>query len=118
METTEGERRLGISISAYSNLEANEAAGGATSRSLQKAAEAMGCELIYAVRPKNQATFVERVWIPLLEEAKFHPWMRKRDPRKKGGALGSIVNTLFERPSVRRKMQWRRMRAGEQTLDR
>jgi transcriptional regulator with XRE-family HTH domain len=111
-------RRLGISISTYRNIEENERSGAVTLRSLQKAADVIGCEMVYVIRPKNHATFIARIWQPLLAEAKFHPWMRKCDQRKKAGALGSIVNTLFERPSFRRKMEWRRLRPGEQTLDR
>lgn len=45
-------RRLGVSKQSVARLEANEADGSITLRSLRRAAEAMDCYVVYAVLPK------------------------------------------------------------------
>lgn len=46
-------RRLGLSRSASIRLESSEANGGISLNSLQAAADAMGCRLVYAFVPKD-----------------------------------------------------------------
>lgn len=46
-------RRLGVSTQAVSQLEAGEADGSVRLATLRRAAEAMGCTLVYALVPKT-----------------------------------------------------------------
>ena len=50
-------KRMKISRSAYQQLEKNEEQGRITIESLAAAAEAMDCELVYAIRPKTKKIF-------------------------------------------------------------
>ena len=53
MTTSQLARRLGVAQSAVSGMETREAAGTITLNSLRSAAEAMGCELVYAIVPRT-----------------------------------------------------------------
>src|SRR5687768_4016189 len=50
-------KKLKILRPQYSRFEKNEETGAVTLKELAKAAEAMDCELIYAIRPKNKLSF-------------------------------------------------------------
>ncbi len=49
-------KKLGMSRQSYAELETAEARGAISLKSLQRAAEAMACELVYFVRPRVPAT--------------------------------------------------------------
>jgi predicted DNA-binding mobile mystery protein A len=53
MSTTHLARRMGISRQGVAELERREVSGGATLASLEKAARAMGAELVYAIVPRS-----------------------------------------------------------------
>ncbi|MBX6332883.1 MAG: mobile mystery protein A [Gemmatimonadaceae bacterium] len=53
MSTTQLARRLRVRQATVSGMEAREAAGTITLNSLRRAAEAMGCELVYAIVPRT-----------------------------------------------------------------
>ena len=67
-------RKLKISTSAYSRLERSE--HKTSIRRLKAVAQAMDCELIYAIRPKSRTSFLRRLWPalypPLLEDPHVH----------------------------------------------
>jgi predicted DNA-binding mobile mystery protein A len=44
--------RMGVTVSAVSHVESREAEGSITLRSLREAAEAMDCDLVYAIVPR------------------------------------------------------------------
>ncbi len=52
--------RLGVTRAAVSQLEQREAEGGATIKALRQAADALGCELVYAIVPRS-GTFEDLV---------------------------------------------------------
>jgi transcriptional regulator with XRE-family HTH domain len=49
-------RRLGVSPARISVLERDEARGAVTLKMMARAAEALGCEFVYALVPKQAAT--------------------------------------------------------------
>jgi predicted DNA-binding mobile mystery protein A len=53
--------RMGVANSHRMKLEKGEVSGIATMRSLQRAAEAMDCDFVYAFVPKNRASLEELV---------------------------------------------------------
>ncbi|HSM77066.1 MAG TPA: helix-turn-helix domain-containing protein [Bryobacteraceae bacterium] len=61
---------LGVGASAVSRLERAEAHGTITMRALGRMAEAMGCQVVYGIVPKNGRTLEwlaeERLWKQVL----------------------------------------------------
>jgi predicted DNA-binding mobile mystery protein A len=53
MTTAQYARRLGVSQPRIIELEQSEAGGGVTLNTLQRAAEALGCRLVYALVPER-----------------------------------------------------------------
>lgn len=45
--------RMGVAVSRISKLESSEVSGATTLQSLERAADAMGCELVYALVPRR-----------------------------------------------------------------
>ena len=45
--------RMGVAVSRISKLESSEVSGATTLQSLERAADAMGCELVYALVPQS-----------------------------------------------------------------
>ncbi|MBX9768218.1 MAG: hypothetical protein K2X47_13170 [Bdellovibrionales bacterium] len=62
-------KRLGISRSAYYEMEAKERSGALTINNLDRFAKAMECEVVYAVRPRRQICFSKVVWEQLFPKA-------------------------------------------------
>lgn len=62
MTTAQLARRIGVSQPRIVELEHSEVSGSITLRSLQRAAEALGCRFVYALVPENtlEATIRER----------------------------------------------------------
>lgn len=54
MSTSELAQRLGVSQSSVVRLEQSEASGGISLSSLQRAAQALGCDLEYTLRPTSK----------------------------------------------------------------
>lgn len=98
--------RLKISRSAYSQHEASEKNGSISIKILEKLAQAMDCELVYSIRPKNKLSFSRNVWDKLLPKAMKHPWLEKCDQRRRAAALAKIIRDTFEDTEFRRKQGW------------
>jgi predicted DNA-binding mobile mystery protein A len=56
MTTAQFARRLGVSQPRIIELEQSEVSGGVTLNTLQRAAEALGCRLVYALIPEKPLT--------------------------------------------------------------
>jgi predicted DNA-binding mobile mystery protein A len=53
--------RMGVAVSRISKLESSEVSGSTTLQSLERAADAMGCELVYALVPRRSfQEFIEQ----------------------------------------------------------
>ncbi len=98
--------KLKVARAAYSKYEECEERGSITLATLAKAAEAMDCELVYAIRPKNKKYFSSIIWEILLPAALLHPWIKKCDPKKRGMALAHVAEKLMNDPKFRTKQRW------------
>lgn len=73
-------QRLGVTRAAFLRLEKRESTGQVTLAKLREATEAIGCELVYAVRPKNRLTFAEASWLRLAMDAEEAKAPRRSSP--------------------------------------
>lgn len=101
---------LSISKAAYSKYEESEALGTISISTLSKAAEAMDCELVYAIRPKKRKLFSELIWNKIIPFAETHPWLAKCDQRRRDSALISIINKFANDTEFRKKQNWSQRR--------
>lgn len=99
-------KKLDVSKAAYSKYEESEANGAISLATLARAAEAMDCELVYAIRPKHKKTFSEIIWSKLLGRALKHPWLQKCDQKRRAGALAGIAKQLMSESGFRKEMGW------------
>lgn len=95
-----------VKKSAYSRCEVGEATGSIKLSTLAKLADAMDCELVYAIRPKKRKNYSQIIWEKILPEALVHPWLRACDPKRRGNALGAVARDLMKTPKFRRKKGW------------
>lgn len=102
-------KKMHLAPSGLINLEHREKAGQITIKKLQEVAEAMDCDLVYAIVPKKEKAFSQIIWQQVVEEAKKASWLKICDPLNKSGALASVVRELCRRPSFRRAMGWTRI---------
>lgn len=98
--------RLKVIRTAYSQYEQSEERGSITLASLAKAAEAMDCELVYAIRPKNRACFSSRIWKLLMEASLPHQWLKKCDQKRRANALAHIANQKMKDPRFKLTQGW------------
>ena len=99
-------KKLTVARAAYSKYEECEERGSITLATLAKAAEAMDCELVYAIRPKNKKSFSNIIWETLLPQSQLHPWIKKCDPKKRGEALAHVADKLMNDSNFRKKQCW------------
>lgn len=83
--------KTGIGAAAISKLEKREAEGNITLLNMQKIAEALDCELIVGIRPKNLKSFSEVLWNRILPLVKANPKyamhvFKDKDRRRAGRA--------------------------------
>lgn len=98
--------KLGVQRTAYSQYEQSEEKGSISLATLAKAAEAMNCELVYAIRPKAQTSFSDTIWKILLKTALHHPWLKKCDQKRRANALASIAQKQMMDPKIKQKNGW------------
>lgn len=106
LSTTKVAEKLGLTRAAYSALEQREMEGKVTINSLREAAEALDCELVYALIPKSGKYFSETIWQEIQAKAMEHGWVKSRDQNKKHLALAYVAKNLMEDPAVRKKNGW------------
>ena len=103
-------QNLKITRAAYSKYELSEEKGTITLNTLARAAEAMGCELVYAVRPKGRNLYSEIIWEKLLPFASVHFWIKNCDQRRRVQALVFIASQFMNDPQFRKKQGWSQKR--------
>jgi len=103
--------KLKISGPGYLKLEKMETAGNITLETLKKAAEALDCELVYAIRPRRRIRFSQMIWQKLVREAELHSWVRRSSRQTKPAALAKIASDLFLDPDFRKKQGWKKRRS-------
>lgn len=99
---------LKMSRSGFSKLEKMESEGKITIETLAKAAEALDCELVYAIRPRKRVRFSQVIWQKLLREAENHSWVRRSSLQAKPQALAKIASELFNDSEFRKRQGWKR----------
>lgn len=98
--------RMNLRRAGYSHLEKSEADGTISLNSLRKAAEAMDCELVYAIIPKDKVTPAEKIWevlYPLACRTKFVANVN-RSQRMYG--IASAARMLMEDQGIRQQQGW------------
>ena len=86
--------RLGIKRTAYAKFESDESKMNIAT--LKRCAEAMDCELVYAIRPKSQKRFSDSIW----------------DALSPGCVTIYQLNRRMYDPAFRKKMNWGRTLIG------
>ncbi len=102
--TSAAAAKLGCAKATWGKLETSERRGSITLNSLRKAAEAIDCELIYCVRPKNQKLFSRAVFEDLLQHLKDHKSLTKCRGDWKYLALASLLGKALRDVKFRRKI--------------
>jgi len=100
--------KLKISRAGFSKLEKMEDEGKITLETLAKAADALDCELVYAIRPKKRVRFSQLIWQKLVREAEVHSWVKRSPPQTKAQALAKIVRQCFHDSEFRKSQGWKR----------
>ena len=107
MTTKQFARRLGVSQPRIVELEQSEAGGTVTLNTLQRAAEALGCRLVYALVPEKPLADTVRERAELLarqRQAAVEHTMRLEDQAVKDKRAGralheQIIEDLLQRPA-------------------
>ena len=107
MTTKQFARRLGVSQPRIVELEQSEAAGTVTLNTLQRAAEALGCRLVYALVPEKSLADTVRERAELLarqRQAAVEHTMRLEDQAVKDKRAAralheQIIEELLQRPA-------------------
>jgi predicted DNA-binding mobile mystery protein A len=106
MTTIQFARRLGVSQPRITELEQSEVSGGVTLHTLQQAAEALGCRLVYAVIPEKPLAETVRERAALIAErqlASVEHSMRLEDQSVKGKGAGKHLRRQFIEDLLRRR---------------
>jgi predicted DNA-binding mobile mystery protein A len=105
MTTKQFGRRLGVSQPRIVELEQSEVSGSVTLNTLQRAAEALGCRLVYALVPDKPLAETVRERAELVAEqrqAAVEHTMRLEDQAVKGKAASNDLRRQFVEELLRR----------------
>jgi predicted DNA-binding mobile mystery protein A len=105
MTTAQFGRRLGVSQPRIVELEQSEVSGSVTFHTLQRAAEALGCRLVYALIPEKPLaeTVRERAeFVAERQQAAVEHTMRLEDQAVKSKAAGKDLRRQFIEELLRR----------------
>lgn len=107
MTTRQMAKRMHFTQSRVSKMEAAEAHGQITLNSLERAAEALGCQVIYVVIPKRpltetleqQARLVAEQQLRAVEQTMRLEGQEVRNPKYRSRLLQQTIENLLKRPS-------------------
>jgi predicted DNA-binding mobile mystery protein A len=105
MTTAQFARRLGVSQPRIIELEQSEVSGGVTLNTLQRAAEALGCRLVYALVPEEPLAETVRERAELIAERQrkaIEQTMRLEDQSVKGTTAAKDLRRQFIEELLRR----------------
>jgi len=108
--------KMNMTSAAVCGFEKSEMKGTITLEKMRRVAEAMDCEFVYAIRPKQRILFSHVIWKQLLKESLNHWWVRSRSPNRKAQALAWIAQLNFDSPQFREKKGWARRRLRPKTF--
>ena len=107
MTATQLARRMGVSQPRISELERGEASGNITLQSLERAAEAMGCRVVYALVPvtpltdqlTERASALAAARLESVEQTMQLEDQSVADPARRAEAHARLVAELLRRPA-------------------
>jgi predicted DNA-binding mobile mystery protein A len=107
MTTGQFAKRLGVHQPRVVELERGEATGNITVKSLERAAEALGCRLVYALVPnepltdtiRKRASAVARRQLASVEQTMRLEAQGVEDPTQREQAHQRLVEKLLRRPA-------------------
>jgi len=107
MTTQQLAQRMGVSQSRIPELEQAEVSGGITLKSLERAAEAMGCRVVYALVPEHALGDVVRAQAALVADrqlAAVDQSMRLEDQAVRDAGVrkhqrDTLIAQLMQRPA-------------------
>jgi predicted DNA-binding mobile mystery protein A len=105
MTTKQFAKRLGVSQPRIVELEQSEASGTVTLNTLQRAAEALGCRLVYALVPEKPLADTVRERADLVarqRQAAVEQTMRLEDQSVEGKAAGDDLRRRYVEELLRR----------------
>jgi predicted DNA-binding mobile mystery protein A len=103
MPATYPARKLGLTQQGFDSLEKSEAAGAITLKSLKRAADAMDCDLVYAVIPRGGSvrTMIQRQAIARARR-EILPVAHSMRLESQGSSPGPKVRELARKLAARR----------------
>jgi transcriptional regulator with XRE-family HTH domain len=99
-------KKLNVTRQAFAEYERSELKGTISLATLAKVADAMDCELVYAIRPKNRNSFSFGLWLKLYEVAKNHFWLNSYRQLERPKAYVAVANRLMQSPEFKKKHGW------------
>ncbi len=104
-------QEMNISQAAYAEIEKNESSGRVRMVTLAKAAEALGCDLVYFIVPKNTEgqppqDFARLIWNQLRSDAEVSERFQKASSVVKTRTLAAVAVELMRSPAYRRRKKW------------
>ncbi len=99
-------KSLKVSKAAYYKYEECELTGAITLATLSRAAEAMDCELVYAIRPKNRKRYSKIIWELLLPKTLLHPWINRCDQKRRANGISAIAKMYMNDAKFRKAQAW------------
>ena len=104
--STHAARMAQITPSSWRDFESRERSGTIELASLRKLAEALDCELVYAIRPKKRITFSRVIWEKLFIEVRNHPFLKVCNQKARPSAIAALAKRTARCPQFRRKQNW------------
>ncbi len=107
MTTQQLAQRMGVSQSRIPELERAEVAGGITLKSLERAAQAMGCRVVYAIVPEHRLADIVHAQAALTADrqlASVDQSMRLEDQAVRDAGVRNdqrdrLIEQLLQRPA-------------------
>ena len=99
-------QKANVSRNTFWKFEQSERAGTISLNTLRKSAEAMDCELIYAIRPKSKTLPSKIIWEKIYGPCIRHPLVKNTSNSMKSRVLASLAKERMEDLALRRKMGW------------
>lgn len=98
-------QRMNMDYAAYLRLEQREQEGRVTLETLASVANAIDCDLVYAIRPKARTRFSVSIWKTLLPKA-LDKTPKRCAPQMKFSALARAAARIMKNPAHRRVHGW------------
>lgn len=100
--------KAGLHASSWSRYEKLELTGNVTLKDMEKCAQAMGCEFVYAIRPKGHLCFSQAVWSQIFPAIKSHNSLRRAIPGGRGRRISALASDQMYKPAFRKAVGWAR----------